>query len=196
MLIKLILNKFILSKRFSNSLWETDVLLFPEFINILSILFYNYWIHCIFVYFFSNFFFLIQSIWNSFNFIYYVFRCIICFYFSKCYHQSLKKFSGVPLDILRRSKFKLFWFLNASLRFTLTSLKVYWILVIFKICATSSCSFYLSIKFSEVIPFYQIPNLRRPFSNKFIKYFFFLFKWYYIFDKIKTLLDTFIIFKQ
>ena len=31
----------ILSKRWSNSLWECDTLLFPEFINIVSILFYN-----------------------------------------------------------------------------------------------------------------------------------------------------------
>ena len=35
-------SKFVLSKRLSNSLWGSDVLLFPEFINIVSILFYNF----------------------------------------------------------------------------------------------------------------------------------------------------------
>ena len=34
--------KFILSKRLSNSLWVSDVLLFPEFINIVFTLFYNF----------------------------------------------------------------------------------------------------------------------------------------------------------
>ena len=33
--------KFVLSERLSNSLWGSVVLLFPEFINIVSILFYN-----------------------------------------------------------------------------------------------------------------------------------------------------------
>ena len=34
--------KFILSKRLSNGLLGSDVLLFPEFINVVSILFYNF----------------------------------------------------------------------------------------------------------------------------------------------------------
>ena len=34
--------KLILSERLSNSLQGSDVLLFPEFINIVSILFYNF----------------------------------------------------------------------------------------------------------------------------------------------------------
>ena len=34
--------KFILSKSLSNSLWGSDFLLFSEFINIVSILFYNF----------------------------------------------------------------------------------------------------------------------------------------------------------
>ena len=34
--------KFVLSKSLSNSLWGSDVLLFSEFINIVSILFYNF----------------------------------------------------------------------------------------------------------------------------------------------------------
>ena len=34
--------KFILSERFNNSLLRSDVLLFPEFINIVSIRFYNF----------------------------------------------------------------------------------------------------------------------------------------------------------
>ena len=34
--------KFILSKSLSNSLWGSDVLLFPEFINIVFTLFYNF----------------------------------------------------------------------------------------------------------------------------------------------------------
>ena len=34
--------KFILTERLSNSLWGSDVLLFPEFINIVSIPFYNF----------------------------------------------------------------------------------------------------------------------------------------------------------
>ena len=33
---------FVLSARFSNSLWESDVLLISEFINIVSILFYDF----------------------------------------------------------------------------------------------------------------------------------------------------------
>ena len=37
-----LLFKFILSGRLSNSLWGSDVLLFSEFINIVSILFYNF----------------------------------------------------------------------------------------------------------------------------------------------------------
>ena len=37
-----LLFKFVLSDRFSNSLWESDVLLFSEFINVVSILFYNF----------------------------------------------------------------------------------------------------------------------------------------------------------
>ena len=37
-----LLFKFILSERLSNSLWGSDVLLFSEFINIVSILFYNF----------------------------------------------------------------------------------------------------------------------------------------------------------
>ena len=35
-------NKFVLSGRFSNSLWGSDSLLFPKFVNIVSMLFYNY----------------------------------------------------------------------------------------------------------------------------------------------------------
>ena len=34
--------KFILSERSSNNLWAADVLLFSEFINMVSILFYNF----------------------------------------------------------------------------------------------------------------------------------------------------------
>ena len=34
--------KFILSERFSNNLWGSDVLLFSEVLNIVSILFYNF----------------------------------------------------------------------------------------------------------------------------------------------------------
>ena len=34
--------KFILSERMSNSLWGSDVAIFSEFINIVSILFYNF----------------------------------------------------------------------------------------------------------------------------------------------------------
>ena len=37
-----LLFNFILSNRLSNSLWGSDVLLFPELINIVSILFYNF----------------------------------------------------------------------------------------------------------------------------------------------------------
>ena len=37
-----LLFKFILSKRLSNSLWGLDVLLFPEFINIVFILIYSF----------------------------------------------------------------------------------------------------------------------------------------------------------
>ena len=36
-----LLFKSFLSERLSNSLWRSDVLLFPEFINIISILFHN-----------------------------------------------------------------------------------------------------------------------------------------------------------
>ena len=38
----LLLFKFVLSKRLSNSLWGSDVLLFLEFIYIVSILLYNF----------------------------------------------------------------------------------------------------------------------------------------------------------
>ena len=34
--------KFIWSERLSNSLWGSDVLIFSEFINIVSVLFYNF----------------------------------------------------------------------------------------------------------------------------------------------------------
>ena len=37
-----LLLKFILSEKLGNSLWRLDVLLFPEIINIVSILFYNF----------------------------------------------------------------------------------------------------------------------------------------------------------
>ena len=37
-----ILFRFILSETLSNSLWESDVLLFLEFVNIVSILCYNF----------------------------------------------------------------------------------------------------------------------------------------------------------
>ena len=37
-----LLFKFILSEKLSNSLWGSDVLLFPEFINIVSTLYYNF----------------------------------------------------------------------------------------------------------------------------------------------------------
>ena len=37
-----LLFKFVLSKRYSNSLWGSDVLLFLEFIYIVSILLYNF----------------------------------------------------------------------------------------------------------------------------------------------------------
>ena len=36
-----LLFKFIFPERLSNSLWGSDVLLFSEFINVVSILFYN-----------------------------------------------------------------------------------------------------------------------------------------------------------
>ena len=48
--------KFILSKRLSNSLWGSDTLLLAEFMNTLSILYYNLIILCIIMYLFSNFF--------------------------------------------------------------------------------------------------------------------------------------------
>ena len=53
-----LLFKFILSERFSYSLWRSDVLLFSEFINIVSILFYNLieFIILLYTYFFSNLF--------------------------------------------------------------------------------------------------------------------------------------------
>ena len=38
----LLLFKSLLFERLSNSLWESDVLLFPEIINIVSIQFYNF----------------------------------------------------------------------------------------------------------------------------------------------------------
>ena len=37
----LLLFKFILSEILSNGLWGSDILLFPEFINIVSILYYT-----------------------------------------------------------------------------------------------------------------------------------------------------------
>ena len=37
-----LLVKFVLSERVSNSLWGSDGLLFPKFINIVSILYYKY----------------------------------------------------------------------------------------------------------------------------------------------------------
>ena len=52
-----LLLKFILSERLSNSLWGSDLLLFSEFINIVSILFYNLIEFIILLnIFFSNFF--------------------------------------------------------------------------------------------------------------------------------------------
>ena len=46
-----LLFKFNFSKRLSNSLWESEFLLFLEFINTVSILFYHYMV----AKFFSNF---------------------------------------------------------------------------------------------------------------------------------------------
>ena len=45
-----LLFKFILSERFSNSLWGSDVLVFSELINIVSTLFYNSFEMIIFLY--------------------------------------------------------------------------------------------------------------------------------------------------
>ena len=56
-----LLFKFILSERLSSSLWGSDVLLFLEFINMVSTLSLElYWIHYIVIYFFSNLFCSIQ----------------------------------------------------------------------------------------------------------------------------------------
>ena len=63
--------QFIFSERLSNSLWGSDVLLFSEFLNIVSILFYNFieFIIYIVVSFSSNFFCLIQKIYDLMDFI-------------------------------------------------------------------------------------------------------------------------------
>ena len=42
--------KFILSERLSNVMWGSDDLLFPEFINIVSILFYDFILFIILLY--------------------------------------------------------------------------------------------------------------------------------------------------
>ena len=57
--------KFILSERLSHSLRGSDVLLFLEFINIVSTLFYNFIEFILLLYtFLSNFFCLIQRIYD------------------------------------------------------------------------------------------------------------------------------------
>ena len=53
-----LLFKFILSERLSNNLWGSDVLLFSEFVNIVSILFYIFIEFIIFLYTFLVFFLL------------------------------------------------------------------------------------------------------------------------------------------
>ena len=80
-----------MSERLSNSLWGPNVLLFLEFINILSILFYNFIELIILLYTF-----LVISLaqhkeyiiwWISF---FLVFICLTCFYLCKCFWKSLK----------------------------------------------------------------------------------------------------------
>ena len=64
-----LLFKFILSARLSNTLWRLNVLLFSEFINIVSVFVLSlYWIHYIVIYCFSNFFCLMQRIYYLMNF--------------------------------------------------------------------------------------------------------------------------------
>ena len=58
---------FFFSERLSNSMWELDVLLFLEFINIVFTLFYNF-IEFIIVYFFNYFFSSIQIIYKLVSF--------------------------------------------------------------------------------------------------------------------------------
>ena len=59
--------KSFLSVRLSNNLWESDVWLFLDFINLVSIPFYNFIESIRLLYnFFSNFFFSIQkNIWSD-----------------------------------------------------------------------------------------------------------------------------------
>ena len=64
------LSLLFISVRLSNSLRGSDVLLFLEFMNMVFIfVFYVFWIHFIVVYLFSNFFCLIQMIYDLSDFI-------------------------------------------------------------------------------------------------------------------------------
>ena len=60
------------------SLRELDVFLFSEFINTLSILYYNFWIHYTVMHFFSNFVYSVQTIYHlvSFQIVLHTFTCV------------------------------------------------------------------------------------------------------------------------
>ena len=76
---------FILSKRSSNSLWGSDILLFPEFININAFCLITCWVHYIVIYFFSSLFFLIQRIFYLPDLNLHFFRFITCLCLCKWY---------------------------------------------------------------------------------------------------------------
>ena len=83
-----ILFKFILYERSSNIMRGSDVLLFPEFINLVSILLYNFIEFNVLLYtFLCNIFFSVQRAYDLTYFLLSCItcRCITCFYLCKCY---------------------------------------------------------------------------------------------------------------
>ena len=63
-----LLFKFILSERLSNSLLGSDFLIFPEFINIVSVLFYKFIEFIILLYTFLAIFFSLQRTYDMCDF--------------------------------------------------------------------------------------------------------------------------------
>ena len=60
-----------LFERLSKNLWGSDALPFPEFIDIVSIMFYNlYWTYYIVIYSFNNSFCSVQRKYDFSDFIY------------------------------------------------------------------------------------------------------------------------------
>ena len=134
--------KFIISEWLSNKLWESSVLLFYELINIVSILFFFSFLELIrlLCVFFSNSVCSIQRIYWLSDFIWWLFRCITCFYLCEFNWQSkqhlLRSYYLVRKILGHKPLASILFFaniliLNASRTFSLPSNSAYKLLKAF-----------------------------------------------------------------